>query len=88
MASDVWMLSPDDTQEIDIIEAYGGDRDGGGYGADRLHLSHHIFIRQPFKDYQPKDSGSWYKDDKGTLCAMIFIVLEYSGKILSHLNIM
>ena len=67
MASDVWMLSPDDTQEIDIIEAYGGDRDGGGYGADRLHLSHHIFIRQPFKDYQPKDSGSWYKDDKGTL---------------------
>jgi len=67
MASDVWMLSPDDTQEIDIIEAYGGDRDGGGYGADRLHLSHHIFIRQPFKDYQPKDLGSWYKDDKGTL---------------------
>jgi agarase len=31
MASDVWMLSPDDTQEIDIIEAYGGDRDGGGF---------------------------------------------------------
>ena len=71
MASDVWMLSPDDTQEIDIIEAYGGDRDKHGdrkfYGADRLHLSHHVFIREPFQDYQPQDEGSWYTDRKGTL---------------------
>ncbi len=71
MASDVWMLSGDDTQEIDIIEAYGSDRDEANgksfYGADRLHLSHHVFIRNPFTDYQPSDTGSWYKDSKGTL---------------------
>ncbi|MFI3285421.1 MAG: beta-agarase [Rikenellaceae bacterium] len=71
MASDVWMLSADDTQEIDIIEAYGGDRDEANgktyYGADRLHLSHHVFIRDPFQDYQPTDAGSWYADGKGTL---------------------
>ncbi|MFI3290097.1 MAG: family 16 glycosylhydrolase [Rikenellaceae bacterium] len=67
MASDVWMLSPDDTQEIDIIEAYGSDRDGGGYGADRLHLSHHVFIRSPFQDYQPHDPGTWYRDPEGII---------------------
>ncbi len=71
MASDVWMLSADDTQEIDIIEAYGGDRDEANgktyYGADRLHLSHHVFVRDPFQDYQPTDTGSWYADGKGTL---------------------
>ena len=72
LASDVWMLSDDDTQEIDILEAYGGDRniDENGkemYGADRLHLSHHVFIRDPFTDYQPQDAGSWYKDGKNTL---------------------
>ncbi|MFR9496788.1 MAG: beta-agarase, partial [Rikenellaceae bacterium] len=37
------------------------------YGADRLHLSHHVFIRDPFQDYQPTDAGSWYADGKGTL---------------------
>ncbi len=67
MASDVWMLSPDATQEIDIIEAYGSDRNGGGYGADRLHLSHHVFIRRPFQDYQPREAATWYKDDEGTI---------------------
>ena len=72
MASDVWMLSPDDTQEIDIIEAYGSDRVVGDdghkfYGPDRIHLSHHVFIRDPFQDYQPTDPGSWYKDVNGTI---------------------
>ncbi len=67
MASDVWLLSADDTQEIDIIEAYGSDRDGGGYGADRIHLSHHVFIRSPFQDYQPMDPGTWYKNAEGTI---------------------
>lgn len=67
MASDVWMLSSDDTQEIDIIEAYGSDRDNGGYGADRIHLSHHMFIRDPFTDYQPMDAGSWYRSPSGTI---------------------
>lgn len=87
MASDVWMLSPDDTQEIDIIEAYGGDRDGGGYGADRLHLSHHIFIRQPFKVISQRIQVHGIRMTREHCGAMIFIVLEYSGKILSHLNI-
>ena len=71
MASVVWMISDDDTQEIDIIEAYGGDRNEHKgrkfYGADRLHLSHHVFIRKPFQDYQPTDIGTWYADGKGTL---------------------
>lgn len=72
MASDVWMLSPDATQEIDIIEAYGSDRIKGDngrtfYGPDRIHLSHHVFIRKPFSDYQPQGLGTWYKDVKGTI---------------------
>ncbi len=70
LASDVWMLSPDDTQEIDIIEAYGGDRDSkndtDSYWAKCIHLSHHVFIREPFQDYQPTDQGSWYQN-QGTL---------------------
>lgn len=60
LASDVWLLSPDDTQEIDICEAYGGDRLTNQWYAERIHLSHHVFIRRPFQDYQPTDPGSWY----------------------------
>ncbi len=68
MASDVWLLSSDDTQEIDIIEAYGSDRWTNAYFAkDRLHLSHHVFIRSPFQDYQPNDPGTFYADGKGTI---------------------
>ncbi len=66
MASDVWMLSPDATQEIDIVEAYGSDRDNGGYGADRIHLSHHVFVRKPFQDYQPR-TNTWYKAKDGKI---------------------
>ncbi|GAB4570167.1 MAG: family 16 glycosylhydrolase [Anaerolineae bacterium] len=62
MATAVWLLSPDDTQEIDIMEAYGSDRPDQTWFAERVHLSHHVFIRQPFQDYQPKDPGSWYYD--------------------------
>ncbi|WP_044301075.1 family 16 glycosylhydrolase [Rhodopirellula sallentina] len=62
MASNVWMLSPDSTQEIDIIEAYGSQRESQSWTAQRLHLSHHVFIRRPFQDYQPTDKGSWYFD--------------------------
>ncbi|RME43209.1 MAG: glycosyl hydrolase family protein [Chloroflexi bacterium] len=61
MASGVWMLSPDDTQEIDIVEAYGSDRPDQKWFAERVHLSHHVFIRSPFQDYQPKDPASWYR---------------------------
>lgn len=60
LATAVWLLSPDDTQEIDIVEAYGSDRAGQEWFAQRAHISHHVFIREPFQDYQPKDAGSWY----------------------------
>ncbi|WP_354625534.1 carbohydrate-binding protein [Psychromonas sp. MME2] len=56
LASDVWLLSPDDTQEIDIIEAYGGVN----YFEQFIHLSHHSFVRSPFQDYQPRDHNSWW----------------------------
>ena len=39
MASDVWMLSPDATQEIDIIEAYGSDRIKGDNGRTFMDLT-------------------------------------------------
>ncbi|WP_086932629.1 RICIN domain-containing protein [Agarilytica rhodophyticola] len=60
LASNVWMLSADSTEEIDIMEAYGSDRPGQEWFAHRMHLSHHVFIRDPFQDYQPTDEGSWY----------------------------
>ncbi|WP_238528014.1 T9SS type A sorting domain-containing protein [Aquimarina agarivorans] len=74
-ASDVWLLSPDDTQEIDIIEAYGGAGIAGTvpgeteeteagrnqFFAERIHLSHHVFIRDPFQDYQPRDFNSFWR---------------------------
>ncbi|MFC2113028.1 T9SS type A sorting domain-containing protein [Bacteroidota bacterium] len=67
LASDVWLLSPDDTQEIDIMEAYGagysaGTQENQTWFAERVHISHHVFIRSPFQDYQPTDAGSWYYD--------------------------
>lgn len=70
LANAVWLLSPDDTQEIDILEAYGSSYSENAqkdqtWFAERIHVSHHVFIRQPFQDYQPKDAGSWYYD--GTL---------------------
>lgn len=70
LACAVWLLSPDDTQEIDILEAYGASFSQATgkdqeYFAKRMHLSHHVFVRQPFQDYQPTDPGSWHQD--GTL---------------------
>lgn len=59
VASCFWMLSPDDAQEIDILEAYGGIN----WYKKFLHLSHHYFDRTPFTDYQPKDWGSWYMEN-------------------------
>ncbi len=56
----VWMLSSDDTQEIDIIEAYGSDDQNNEWYSKRIHLSHHMFKRSPFEDYQPTDDESWY----------------------------
>ncbi|MDQ8190999.1 family 16 glycosylhydrolase [Roseibacillus persicicus] len=68
LASCVWMLSDDSTEEIDIIEAYGSDRPDQKWTAERLHLSHHVFIRKPFQDYQPTDEGSWFARE-GTIWA-------------------
>ena len=67
LANGAWLLSPDDTQEIDFMEAYGSsysekaDKDQSWY-AQRMHISHHVFIRNPFQDYQPTDAGSWFTD--------------------------
>lgn len=61
LASDVWLLSPDATQEIDIMECYGGAGQGNAYFAKSIHISHHSFIRKPLTDYQPRDTGAWYK---------------------------
>lgn len=62
LASNVWMLSADDTQEIDIIECYGGrgDDERADWFSQRIHMSHHVFIRKPFQDYQPSDKSTWY----------------------------
>jgi len=60
LASDFWLLSADSTQEIDVLEAYGGDRKSNQWYAERLHLSHHVFIREPFQDYQPKTDDTWF----------------------------
>ncbi|WP_066218805.1 hypothetical protein [Formosa haliotis] len=60
LASDVWLLSPDDTQEIDIIECYGGADSNNAFFAKDIHLSHHSFIRNPFQDYQPRGKNTWY----------------------------
>ena len=67
--SGAWMLSPDDTQEIDFMEAWGGKQarnnvSGGRQFSKTIHISHHVFIRSPFEDYQPADAGSWYTDSK------------------------
>ncbi|MEM9340215.1 MAG: carbohydrate-binding protein [Bacteroidota bacterium] len=63
LASDIWLLSPDDTQEIDIIECYGGDEQGNQFFSQFIHLSHHSFVRVPFTDYQPRDFNSWWARD-------------------------
>jgi beta-agarase len=69
MASDVWLLSPDDTEEIDILEAYGGKASRNDWFNQRLHLSHHLFIRNPFTDYQPRDASTWYTGQGATYWA-------------------
>ncbi|GAB1858725.1 hypothetical protein MHTCC0001_35650 [Flavobacteriaceae bacterium MHTCC 0001] len=65
LATDIWLLSPDDTQEVDIIECYGGtgDDNRNAFFSERVHLSHHVFTRNPFRDYQPADFNSWYRQD-------------------------
>lgn len=67
VAASVWLLSEDSTQEIDIIESYGGtgDDNRNEWLARRIHLSHHVFIRRPFQDYQPMDDATWHQRPAG-----------------------
>lgn len=65
LANAFWLLSSDSTEEIDVLESYGSDRATETWFDERLHLSHHVFIREPFQDYQPKDEGSWYPNPDG-----------------------
>ncbi|WP_299549468.1 T9SS type A sorting domain-containing protein [Seonamhaeicola sp.] len=60
LANGGWMLSPDDTQEIDFMEGYGATWSGSqssdqSWYAQRMHMSHHVFIRTPFADWQPSE---------------------------------
>ncbi|MEO0965805.1 MAG: family 16 glycosylhydrolase [Planctomycetota bacterium] len=72
LACAVWLLSPCDTREIDLLEAWGAsysenaNKDQSWF-AERIHVSHHMFIREPFQDYQPKDEGSWIVAEPGKL---------------------
>lgn len=66
LANAFWLLSADSTQEIDTLETYGSDRPSEAWFDQRIHLSHHVFIRDPFQDYQPKDAGSWYATEDGS----------------------
>ncbi|WP_282122251.1 T9SS type A sorting domain-containing protein [Algibacter mikhailovii] len=60
LANGAWLLSPDDTQEIDFMEGYGADYSESAnanltWWAQRMHVSHHVFIRNPFQDWQPSE---------------------------------
>lgn len=67
LANNVWMLSSDSTEEIDVMETYPSSRPSSDWLDRRMHLSHHVFIRQPFQDYQPRDEegvfGTWYYEN-------------------------
>jgi agarase len=63
LANGAWLLSPDDTQEIDFMEGYGATYSESAssdltWWAQRMHVSHHVFIRQPFADWQPNELSS------------------------------
>ncbi len=67
-----WLLSPDDTQEIDFLEAWGSDHPRNDFFgqfnlSERIHFSHHIFIRNPFLDYQPHEPGTHYGTNPVTI---------------------
>jgi len=47
LSSNFWLLSEDDTRELDILEVYGGDRDDQTWFAQRMSTNFHIFERDP-----------------------------------------
>lgn len=71
-ANNIWMISDDDYEEIDICENYGSATRGGAdnsWFAKSIHLSHHMFANRntaDYKDYQPRDeegvNGTWYSE--------------------------
>ncbi len=67
LANNIWMISEDETEELDMLESYPNSQPGREYFDKRIHLSHHTFIRQPFTDYQPRDEegvfGTWYMEE-------------------------
>ncbi|WP_246147090.1 LamG domain-containing protein, partial [Seonamhaeicola marinus] len=87
-ASDIWMLSPDDTQEIDILEAYGAQnpRNEQSWFSERFHISHHVFIRNPFQDYQPKDASTWQKVDGYPYTSSDWVRIGVYWKSPTHLE--
>ncbi len=66
LANNVWMISQDETEELDMLESYPNSQTGREWLDARIHLSHHTFIRDPFTDYQPRDEegvyGTWYNE--------------------------
>ncbi len=64
LANNIWMISEDETEELDMLESYPNVQEGREFLDERIHLSHHTFIRDPFTDYQPRDEedvfGTWY----------------------------
>lgn len=47
LSSNFWMLSDDDTREIDVVEVYGGDRSDQTWFASHMSTNYHIFERNP-----------------------------------------
>ncbi len=65
LANNIWMISADETEELDMLESYPNTQPGREFLDQRIHLSHHTFIRPPnLQDYQPRDEegvfGTWY----------------------------
>ncbi len=70
LANNIWMISGDETEELDMLESYPNSQTGREWLDQRIHLSHHVFIRSPFTDYQPRDEedvfGTWYYENDRT----------------------
>ncbi|GJM60903.1 carbohydrate-binding protein [Persicobacter diffluens] len=99
-ANNVWMISDDDYEEIDICENYGGLGDSGRTGtamnawfAKHIHLSHHVFNNRHltnFDDYQPRDEegvyGTWYYENGRTDWAGEYSTIGVYWKDPNHLE--
>ncbi|WP_010182069.1 Ig-like domain-containing protein [Aquimarina agarilytica] len=82
LANNIWMISDDETEELDMLESYPNTQPGREFLDERIHLSHHTFIREPFTDYQPRDEegvfGTWYfEEDRKTWRKDFFTIGVY-----------